>query len=208
MQSAELAALGKTQALFVCIASESNQLKEVFPAQIVGVSRDAFLSPSRTRDWLTEADAHLLAEIVATTKQELPRRLHNALWHHEYATRTYYLDHRWTLVCTGLEALAHTDRSRNTVQFTSRVPRLAAELGIQISEADAVEAYHLSSRLAHGVSFVASGSAQGPSAAQPQLYDLLEDTLRNAVLRGIRDKSFVDVFRDDDEIRKRCADLV
>ncbi len=181
---------------------EPSGVKEIFPAQIIGISKEAFLSPSRTRDWLTDAEAHLLRELVPTLKQELPRRVHNALWHHEYAARTYYLDHRWTLVCTGLEALVHTDRNRNTAQFTLRVPRLASVLGINISEPDAVEAYDLRSRLAHGVSFVSTGN-QGPPASQLQLYDRLEDTLRTAVLRGMRDKSFGDIFRDDVQIRNR-----
>ena len=178
-------------------------VEEIFPAQISGISRQAFLSPSRTRDWLTDAEASVLGELVPTIRRELPRRIHNALWHHEYASRTYYLDHRWTLVCTGLEALVHTDRNRNTAQFSLRVPQLASELGIRISEPDAIYAYDLRSRLAHGVSFLSTGTSQGPTASQVQLYDRLEDTLRAAVLRGMQDKSFGDCFREDAQIRNR-----
>jgi hypothetical protein len=65
---------------------------------------------------------------------------------------------------------------------------VAAELGVNISEAEAVDGYDLRSRLAHGVSFLSTGAGQGPTAYQLQLYDRLEDTLRSAVLRGILEK--------------------
>jgi hypothetical protein len=65
---------------------------------------------------------------------------------------------------------------------------VAAELGVSISEAEAVEGYDLRFRLAHGVSFLSTGAGQGPTAYQLQLYDRLEDTLRSAVLRGILEK--------------------
>lgn len=176
---------------------EQERVKEIFPAQIVGVSKHVFLSPSRTRDWLTEAEARSLSKIVPKLNEILPKRVHNALWHHEYALRTFYLDHRWTLVCTGLEALVHTESTKNTRQFAARVSRLASELGITLSEVEAIEAYDMRSRLAHGVSFIATGTVQ------LQLYDRLEDTLRTAVLRGMQDKSFATIFDDDDQIRKR-----
>jgi hypothetical protein len=185
------------------VGYEADGVKQIFPAQIKGINTEAFLSPNRKRDWLTDAEASQLGGLVPFLQQQLPKRLHNALWHHEYASRTYFLDHRWTLVCTGLEALLHTDRTRNTAQFTRRVPALAAELGVSISEAEAVEGYDLRSRLAHGVSFLSTGTGQGPTTSQLQLYDRLEDTLRTAVLRGMQDKSFGDIFSDEAQIRKR-----
>jgi hypothetical protein len=70
---------------------EGSDLKQIFPAEIIGISREAFLSPSPVRDWLTETEAQQLRDLVAALKQQLPKRVHNALWHHEYAARTYYL---------------------------------------------------------------------------------------------------------------------
>lgn len=189
------------------IGFEHDGVKQIFPAQIHGVSRDAFLSPSRTRNWLTEKDAKVLAELVPpmTRTQALPQRVHNALWHHEYAIRTYYLDHRWTLVCTGLEALLHTDKFKSTAEFKGRVPKLASEFGINISEAEARDAYDLRSLLAHGETFLSNPTTTTkiPQAAQLNLYDRLEDTLRLAILRAMRDKSFGDVLRDNAAIAKR-----
>ncbi len=183
----------------------SDGVKQVFPAQIVGISTEGLLSPNRQRDWLTVGDANSLREILPGLRKNLPTRVRNAFWYHEYATRTYYLDQRWTLVCTGLEAIVHTDRSRNTAQFKVRVPRLAAEVGVTISEDEAVEAYDLRSRLVHGVSFIAADATSGPMASQLNLYDRLEDALRSLVLRGMRDEAFARVLRDDAQIRARWA---
>ena len=183
--------------------ADSGALDEIYPAVVRGISAEVFLSPERERNWLVDADAELLRELVPLLPLPLPPRIHNAFWHHEYAAKTYYLDHKWTLVCTGLEALVHTDRVRNTAQFTRRVPVLASELGLNLSEAEAAEAYDMRSRLAHGASFIATGSTQAPSSSQVHLYDRIEDVLRHAILRGMRNSAFGDIFRDDDNIRKR-----
>jgi len=185
------------------VGYESNGVKQIFPAQIKGISPEAFLSPNRKRDWLIDSEANQLRDLIPILRQQLPKRIHNALWYHEYAVRTYFLDHRWTLVCTGLEALLHTDRVRNTDQFTKRLPALALELGVNVSEAEAVEAYDLRSRLAHGVSFLSTGTGQNLQTSQLYLYDRLEDALRTAVLRGMQDKPFRNIFSDEAQIRKR-----
>jgi hypothetical protein len=183
--------------------SESGVLSEIFPAVVRGISAEVFLSPERERNWLVDADAEVLRELVPLLPLPLAPRIHNAFWHHEYAAKTYYLDHKWTLVCTGLEALVHTDRKRSTRQFVRRVPAIASELGLNLREAEAEEAYDMRSQLAHGASFIATGSSQGPSASQVQLYDRVEDVLRHAILKGMRSSPFGDIFRDDDAIRKR-----
>jgi len=185
------------------VAYGAEGLKWVYPAQVHGISVDVFLSRNRTRDWLTEREARVLSELVPRFPFALPPRIHRALWHHEYAARTYYLDYRWTLVCTGLEALVHTDKNGSTRQFTRRVSQLASEFGLSLPETDAREAYDLRSQLAHGVSFLSTDTSNAPSPFQIQLYDRLEDTLRKAVLRAMRCETFANIFRTDDEIRRR-----
>jgi hypothetical protein len=185
------------------IACESGKLVQARPAEITSMSRDAFVSPTRTRDWLTPADATVLAQLVPLLPLQLPRRVHSAFWHHEYAARTYYVDHRWTLVCTGLEALVHTDRFGSTKQFSSRTSRLASELGISFSESDAEDAYDLRSRLAHGLSFLTTPDREALSPANIRLYDQMEETLRRAVLRSMRDKMFAETFVGEDRIRQK-----
>jgi hypothetical protein len=112
------------------------------------------------------------------------------------------MNHRWSFICTGLEALLHTDRGRSTAQFVRRVPALASEVGITITEAQAEEAYDVRSRLAHGLSLLASGPG-APPASQVKLHDLIEDILRLAVLKSMRDAAFADIFRDENSIRSR-----
>jgi hypothetical protein len=183
------------------IGYESDGALEIVPAEIAGIGREAFLSLGCKRDWLTAADAARLRGLAPRLTRRLPRRVHNALWHHEYAVRTYYLDLRWTLVCTGLESVVHTDRFNSTRQFM-RVCALAAEVGVGISSKEAGEAYDLRSQLAHGASFISAGSDSGPTPTQLSLYDRLEETLRRVVLKGMEDDTFADLLRCDDQIRK------
>jgi hypothetical protein len=196
-----------TSAGLLCAArislDEAGRINEIYPAVRSGISLEVFLSPNRDRNWLTIADAEVLRELVPLLPMPLPQRVHNAFWHHDYAARTYYLDHRWTLIVTGLEALVHTDRNRSTAQFVKRIPQLASELGLSFSETEGIEAYDLRSRLAHGRSFIATGNVQAPTASQVQLYDRIEDILRAAVLKSMRDQTFSDIFQDDDRIRAR-----
>lgn len=55
------------------VGYEADGVKQIFPAQISGVSREAFLSPNRTRDWLTEAEASVLRGLVPSLHLQLPR---------------------------------------------------------------------------------------------------------------------------------------
>lgn len=170
------------------------------PAVRSGISLEVFLSPQRSRNWLVEADARVLSELVPRLPMPLPERIHAAFWHHEYAARTYYINARWTFICTGLEALLHTDRGRSTAQFVQRLPALASELGITMTKTQADEAYDVRSRLAHGLSLLSTGPG-GPPVAQAQLYDCIEDVLRFAVLQCMRDSAFANIFRSEDLIR-------
>ena len=133
---------------------EQGQVLQAYPAEILGMGREAWLSPSQKRDWLTAEELNIVAELLKVAPTSIPRRVSNALWYLDYASRTYYLDLRWTLVCTGLEALAHTDRNRSIGEFRSRIPQMAAELGIAFSPDQGEQAYHLRSTLAHGESFL------------------------------------------------------
>jgi len=102
----------------------------VFPGQITGISIDACLSTAHKRDWLTEADAGVLKDLMvqsAIPASAFPARVSRAFWYYEYAIRTYYADLRWTLICTALEALVHTGKHDSTRHFRKRVPLLASE---------------------------------------------------------------------------------
>lgn len=185
------------------IVCDQGVVTQIVPARIVGINTHAFMSPNRTRDWLTADEAKVLRDLIPIKKQLLPQRIHNALWQHEYAARAYYLDQRWTSVCTGLEALVHTSERKSTAHFIQRIPKLAEELGISISKKDASKAYAVRSQIVHGAALRPKSQGQSTFDQEIRLYDCLEDILRNAILRGMRDKAFGDIFRDDAQIENR-----
>lgn len=179
--------------------NSDSSVSDAYPADIRGVGIDTFLAAPLERDWLTDSEAGRLKEILANlANSPLPLRASRALWYHEYAVRTFYIEVRWTLVCTALEALVHTDRQHSTKQFTIRVSQLASQLclgGFGLPEA--ARAYDLRSRLAHGQRF------EELTSPDRTLYETMEAILRMAVLRATEDRSFASVFESDDAIRKR-----
>lgn len=176
---------------------ESDQLQDIFLADIRGVGIDTYRTNPDARDWLTQSDAESLKQLLAVVdSKRLPVRVSRALWQHEYASRTYYIEVRWTLVATGLEALLHTDRTNSTLQFKARVSKMAADLGIaDFSQTDAEDAYDIRSRLAHGQGF------ESLTNTERDLYRRMENTLRKALLRAIMDSSFCHIFLSDENIR-------
>ena len=92
------------------VAWVKGTVKQILAFQPRGVVVDVFCSRANRRDWLTELEARRLKALMPLilTRKPLPKRVHNAHWHHEYAMRTYYIDHRWVFIITGLEALMNT----------------------------------------------------------------------------------------------------
>jgi hypothetical protein len=182
---------------------QNDQTLAIIPAELHGISPDVYLSPSHARDWLTVAEAQLLAEVDAKsellTQPLFPRRVSRALWYFDYAQRTYYADLRWTMVATALEALIHTGTTNSTRHFKFRVPALAADVGgptMTTSESD--DAYDYRSRLSHGDGFLSD-----MPQADISLYDRLEETLRLTVLKAFCEPTFAGVFLDDSQIEAR-----
>jgi hypothetical protein len=176
-----------------------NTIEDIAPANIRGVGLDTFLSEKPERDWLTEVDGVRLRELIGKIRsQHLPPRATRALWYHEYATRTFYVELRWLYVATALESLVHVGREYSGLQFRERVSQIAIELGISdFGPDEARQAYHLRSQLAHGQKL---GGFAGPDR---ELYDSMETVLRRALLRAIEDADFSATLADDQKIRKR-----
>lgn len=179
--------------------NSDSSIADISPANIKGVGIDTFPASPPQRDWLTEADAVRLRDLLQKLHSSLlPDRASRALWYHEYAVRTYYVEIRWILVATGLEALVHVEQYGSTRQFKCRVSQLATELGVPglgISEAE--KAYVHRSRLAHGQQL---GQLSNPDR---QLYESMETTLRLAIVRAIEDDEFASVLKDSEKIKKR-----
>ena len=175
--------------------------KQILAYQPRGISPDVFLSKNNRRDWLTEADAKRIVPLMALIlkRPALPARVHNAYWHHEYALRTYYVDHRWVFVSTGLDALVNTSRYQAGKKFVSKVKRLADGEGVVFTEDELERAYELRSGLVHGQQFL-SDQSNRLSDAEYALYDKLEETLRRILIHSFEDGSFAACFRDPQSI--------
>ena len=181
------------------IRYNQDSIADVSPADIRGVAVDTFPASSPQRDWLTAADASRLSSLLRKLDSSpLPDRASRALWYHEYAVRTYYVEIRWVLVATALEALVHVDRHDSGKQFRCRVSQLADDLGIVgVGSSEADRAYGHRSSLAHGQKL---GQL---SDADRLLYEAMETTLRLAILRAIEDDTFAAILRDGAEIKWR-----
>ena len=125
-----------------------------------------------------------------------PRRITRALWAYEYATRTYFLDLRWPVVVTGLEALLNVDEARSTQQFRTRTVGLAGRCGVPWTDDDAKAAYRLRSKLTHGQ------HVADTSDTQHALYMRMETVLRTAAREALLNPDFAAIFANDESIRR------
>ncbi|MGA3372419.1 MAG: hypothetical protein ABSC48_11740 [Terracidiphilus sp.] len=176
----------------------NGQVRQILAFQPRGVSVDVFWSKADRRDWLTIAEAQhikLLMPLIME-KRLLPKRIHNAYWHHEYAMRTYYVDHRWVLISTGLDALVNIDPYQGQKKFVSRVNRLAQSHSISLTENELEKAYKLRSSLVHGQQFL-SDQGNKLTDAEIALYDKIEEVLRRTLLRAFEDNHYATHFRDE-----------
>jgi hypothetical protein len=171
--------------------------------QFRGISPDVFL-PKNQRDWLSVQDGEYLRKLMSWVSQKpMHGRVHRAYWYHEYALRSYYLDARWTLVVSGLEALVNVDEQKVREQFRVRVKQIAGELQITISANELDKAYTMRSKLVHGEKLLFGVETELPKDQQSELYEKLELVLRKTVRRCLEDERFGDYFRDDKAVKER-----
>ena len=175
---------------------------KIFP--LPGICPDVLLGDA-SRDWLSPDDGLELRRLlpwVPSTKL-MHRRVHRAFWNHEQAMRSYYLDLRWNLVVSGLEALVTVEGRNVMQQFIRRVGNLAADFGIPLTEPELRKAYELRSGLAHAQGFLYDFCTVLPSDEHKPLYDKLESLLRATLKASLLDETFGRNFADKDAVRKR-----
>jgi len=119
--------------------------------------------------------------------------------------RTYYLDMRWNLVVSGLEALVNVDRNDVRRQFVRRVGKLATEFGFALSEAELHDAYTLRSKLAHAQGFLFDLHAVLPPDKHRPLYDKLESLLRATLKKCFIDETFGQHFANDAAVKAKWS---
>lgn len=176
--------------------SDDGDLREIVPGPVNGHAACAYVVPSH-RDWLTADDCESLKQLLNNSWTSFPERLKRAFWYHEYAAGIHRLDLRWTLICTALEALIHTDRVHSTRQFIVRVSGLSKEGAHEFPEDDASLAYELRSRLSHG------GELENATPAELSLFQAMEAVLRGTLKKALVDPDFSNVFQSDNAIRQR-----
>jgi hypothetical protein len=171
--------------------------------QFRGISPDVFL-PKNPRDWLSVEDGEHLRKLMPWVSQKpMHGRVHRAYWYHEYAMRSYYLDARWTLVVSGLEALVNVEEQNVRKQFSVRVRQIADELQVKLGPSELNKAYTLRSKLVHGETFLFGLETEIPKDQQSDLYERLELVLRKTIRRCLEDEEFSDHFRDDKAVKQR-----
>lgn len=153
------------------------------------------------RSWHTESDLFSLKELMGAWVSNsglLSERVRRAFWYHEYASRTYYIDIRWTFIVTALEALLNTHREQVLKQFKERIPQLCKLLGIsELSKKEAEQAYTLRSKMAHG------GTIDALDSRNKELYLKIEEILREAVKQSILKPKTAQIFKDAQTVREK-----
>ena len=169
------------------------------------------------REWLDPTEgAELRALLLAywSVSDELPRRITRAMWRTEYASWMRWADLARPIIVGGLEALLKTETHPATRQFTTRVPALAAEVGVdEVTDELCFRLYDARSDWVHGARVLLftetaqDADEEGPAddAQARALADVarLQDVLRAGVRRCVEDEDFRAIFADDDAIRAR-----
>jgi hypothetical protein len=172
--------------------------------QPAGMCPDVLLGDT-SQDWLSPDDGVALRELLpwVSTTRPMHRRIHRAFWNHEQAMRTYYLDLRWNLVVSGLEALITVENNNVIRQFIRRVAKLATDFGVALTEDELRKAYRLRSELAHAQGFLYDLHGVLPPNEHKPLYDKLESLLRASLKRALLDEAFGRNFADKAAVRSR-----
>lgn len=174
--------------------------------RLTGVCPDAFLGDN-SRDWLSPEDGLELRKLMpwVSIHKKMHNRVHRAYWNHEQAMRTYYLDARWNLVVSGLEALITVERNDVRKQFVNRVRKLAIEFGVDLTEIELHSAYTVRSGLAHAQNFLYGLHTVLPPSEHRPLYDKLETLLRMTVKRSFLDETFGQHFANDAAVKTKWS---
>jgi hypothetical protein len=162
-----------------------------------GISPDVFPG-CKGQDWLSVDDAKELRTLMKWLSRDkaMHRRVRRALWNHEYAMRSCYLDVQWIFAVSGLEAMVNVGDKDNKWQFRDRVRQLAQEFRVALTDPDLSRAWDLRSKIVHAESFLSNLQTILPSTQHRGLYEKLESVLRKTVYRCLMDESYGDCFRD------------
>lgn len=179
-----------------------SQSPKIYPSGIRGWGAHAFIIDVST-NWLGDEDVEHLRELLGAYDQEkLPKRVKRAMWYFEYASWTWYVDIRWTLITTALEALIHTDERKRkgqgvTNQFIERLMKLSKKIvDLNLTRKQLKDMYNYRSGIAHGQGL------EKFNEKERSLYIIMENSLRTIVKKAILNDKFAEIFKNDDSIRQ------
>ncbi len=155
-------------------------------------------------NWLIPDDLPVLRGLLEGLRAgPLPRRIASALWHHEAAARHSFIDLRWPLLTTCLEALVRIKDERlpsgqfagSTKVFVDRLLAIGSlDATLAVSETDLRGIYEQRSLLAHGLAF---GTLDELSKA---LYRAQERLVRGIIRKAVLEPAFCDIFVSDTKL--------
>ena len=180
------------------VVREGKKLKKIIP---IDDPARGYAFVKEKRSWHTESDLHGLKELMGawvSNSGSLSERVKRAFWFHEYASREYYIDIRWTFIVTALEALINTEKEQVSKQFKERIPQLCKLLGIpELSKEEAARAYTLRSTMLHGKSINTLDSND------KELYLKIEEILRETVKQAILNQETAQIFKDAQTVKEK-----
>lgn len=177
-----------------------NGAQQVIPHRLYESSH-TYRLPLVERDWLDDADADALRELLAVyweRHDEMPERVRRAVWRAELAVWTRWADHVLPLIVGAFESLVATRIDELTRNFKRRLPMLAQIIEFSgIDEGLAARLYEARSEGVHGheVQLVAGWDEDAISDLRLAL-----TLLRRVLRRLIENPEFSDHFRSKDSI--------
>lgn len=175
----------------------SGNVERFAPSNVDGCAGRSWVSDTND-NWLRDEDVHGIIELlVRFDPSNLPERVLQALWQHEFIHQMYFVDVRWPLAATGLESLIHTDKYRSTKQFVQRLLGVQESLGISLADEPTLERlYDRRSAVAHGARL---GELDPLTRSD---YMTLEHLLRVIVRSAILDPGIASLFENSAAIKK------
>jgi hypothetical protein len=171
------------------------------------------------RDWLDEADAAELRDLLAAfmaVEPNWPGRVRRSIRNCERASQTPFLSESQPRLVTALEALLNTNNASVSKQFRDRVGALARELGVDgVSGRFLNRMYEFRSKAYHGdeIHLLSADPESQPEIAEQHRRmvnesALLQRVLRGAVRKAIEDAAFRQLFETDEGVRRRWPVIV
>jgi hypothetical protein len=190
------------------VVRRSDESIERIARQFPGVPA---LGGSINRPWLTPQEWKTVGSLLASWKSSYAKkclRFCEALWHLEKAATERYLNQRWVLIATAIEALIGEWMPQGRTQqkrigrgkcFRQGLQKLGEDCGLPVDANEADGAWRRRSSVVHGAGLppIPEHQGQRPDA----LYDKVERILGASLRRMIELDEFATNFANNTSVR-------